>query len=41
MDGTEAELNGAEAILKNRRIQDWGVYGTMGTTYPYSGTGIF
>lgn len=42
MEGTQAELNGAEAILKNRRIQDWGVYGTMGasTTYPSTGMGI-
>ena len=32
MEGTQAEISGAEAILKNRRIQDWGVYGTMGTT---------
>ena len=33
MEGTQAEISGAEAILKNRRIQDWGVYGygTMGT----------
>lgn len=40
MEGTEAEISGAEAILKNRRIQDWGVYGTMGTTYPTTGMGI-
>lgn len=40
MEGTEAEINGAEAILKNRRIQDWGVHSTMGTTYPHAGTGI-
>lgn len=46
MEGTQAEISGAEAILKNRRIQDWGVYGTMGTTtypgttYPGTGTGI-
>lgn len=43
MEGTQAEISGAEAILKNRRIQDWGVYGTMGTTaYPgttYTGPG--
>ena len=37
MEGTEAEINGAEAILKNRRIQDWGVYGTMGAAYPATG----
>lgn len=41
MKGTQAELSGAEAILKNRRIQDWGIYGTMGnTTYPPTGMGI-
>ena len=40
MEGTEAEINGAEAILKNRRIQDWGVYGTMETSYPRTGMGI-
>ncbi|HHP7232954.1 MAG TPA: general stress protein [Xenococcaceae cyanobacterium] len=40
MEGTEAEINGAEAILKNRRIQDWGVYGTMPNTYPNTGMGI-
>lgn len=43
IEGTQAEISGAEAILKNRRIQDWGVYGTMGTTtYPgttHTGTG--
>ena len=40
MEGTQAELSGAEAILKNRRIQDWGVYGTMGSTYPNTGMGV-
>ena len=40
MEGTQAELNGAEAILKNRRIQDWGVYSAMGATYPGANTGI-
>ena len=41
MEGTQAEISGAEAILKNRRIQDWGVYNTMGTTYPgTAGRGI-
>ena len=46
MEGTQVEISGAEAILKNRRIQDWGVYGTMGTTahpgttYTGTGTGI-
>ena len=40
MEGTEAEINGAEAILKNRRIQDWGIYNTMGTAYPYPNTGM-
>ena len=40
MEGTQAEISGAEAILKNRRIQDWSVYNTMGTTYPNTGMGI-
>lgn len=41
VEGTPAEMNGAEAILQNRRIQDWGVYSMMGTSYPYTGgTGI-
>ena len=41
MEGTQAEIKGAEAILKNRRIQDWGVYGTgMPATYPNTGMGI-
>lgn len=41
LEGTPAEMNGAEAILQNRRIQDWGVYSMMGTGYPYTGgTGI-
>lgn len=41
MEGTQAEINGAEAILKNRRIQDWGVYGTgIPATYPNTGMGI-
>ncbi|MGF1588182.1 MAG: general stress protein [Pleurocapsa sp.] len=40
MEGTPAEINGAEAILKNRRIQDWSIYNTMGTTYPGTGMGI-
>ena len=40
MEGTQAEISGAEAILKNRRIQDWSVYNTMGATYPGTGTGI-
>ena len=39
MEGTQAEISGAEAILKNRRIQDWAIYNTMGTVYPHS-TGI-
>lgn len=39
VEGTPAELSGAEAILQNRRIQDWAVYNAMGTTHP--GTGIF
>ncbi len=26
VEGTEAEVNGAEAILKNRRIRNWAVY---------------
>lgn len=41
MEGTQAEISGAEAILKNRRIQDWGVYGTTmdNTTYPSTGLG--
>ena len=37
VEGTLAEMNGAEAILRNRRIQDWGVYSMMGTTYPHTG----
>lgn len=42
LEGTQAEINDAEGILRNRRIQDWSVYGTMGsnTTYPSTGTGI-
>ena len=40
MEGTQSEINGAEAILKNRRIQNWGVYGTLGNIYPGTGTGI-
>ena len=41
MEGTRAELNGAEAILQNRRIQDWGIYGLgMPTAYPNTGMGI-
>lgn len=41
MEGTQAEISGAEAILKNRRIQDWAMYNsTMGATYPGTGTGI-
>lgn len=40
MEGTQAEISGAEAILKNRRIQDWGIYGTMGNTYPPTSMGI-
>ena len=38
VEGTPAEMSGAEAILRNRQIQDWAMYSTMGTTYP--GTGI-
>ncbi|MGK7948472.1 MAG: general stress protein [Xenococcaceae cyanobacterium] len=37
MEGTQAEISGAEAILENRRIQDWGVYPYspgMSATYP-------
>lgn len=42
MEGTKAELNGAEAILQNRRIQNWGIYGTgMPSTYPNTGMGIY
>ena len=40
MEGTQAEISGAEAILKNRRILDWSVYNTMPTTYPNTGMGI-
>ncbi len=39
MEGTQAEISGAEAILKNRRIQDWGIYNTMGTIDPGTGMG--
>lgn len=39
VEGTQAEISGAEAILTNRRIQNWGVYGTMGDTY-LTGRGI-
>ncbi|HEY9768869.1 MAG TPA: general stress protein [Coleofasciculaceae cyanobacterium] len=41
MEGTQAEISGAEAILTNRRIQDWSIYNTMGGTYPNTGMGIF
>lgn len=37
MEGTRAELNGAEAILQNRRIQDWGIYGAGMMNYPNTG----
>ena len=37
VEGTQAEISGAEAILTNRRIQNWGVYGTMGNTNPTTG----
>ena len=41
MRGTQAEISGAEAILKNRRIQDWNIYAAgMPGTYPNTGTGI-
>lgn len=41
MEGTKAELSGAEAILQNRRIQNWGIYGVgMPSTYPNTGMGI-
>lgn len=40
VEGTPAEMNGAEAILQNRRIQDWGVYSMMGTSSYPGGTGI-
>ena len=41
MEGTQAEISGAEAILKNRRVRDWGVYGTTSNTaYPSTGMGI-
>ena len=40
MEGTQAEISGAEAILENRRIRDWSVYGTgMTATHPTMGTG--
>lgn len=37
LEGTEAEVKGAETILQNRLIQDWNVYYAP-TTYPYTGT---
>lgn len=41
MEGTQAEISGAEAILKNRRIQDWSMYyATGGVAYPGTGMGI-
>ena len=40
MEGTPAEISGAEAILQNRRIQDWAIYNAgMPTTYPNTGIG--
>lgn len=40
MEGTPAEISGAEAILQNRRIQDWAIYNAgMPTTYPNTGMG--
>ena len=40
MEGTSAEISGAEAILQNRRIQDWAIYNAgMTTTYPNTGMG--
>ena len=40
MEGTPAEISGAEAILQNRRIQDWAIYNAgMTTTYPNTGMG--
>lgn len=39
VEGTEAEINGAEAILTNRRIKDWSIYAAP-TYYPNTGRGI-
>ena len=40
MEGTQAEISGAEAILKNRRIEDWAIYSAgMPSTYPSTGIG--
>lgn len=39
VEGTEAEISGAEAILTNRRIQDWSIYAAP-TYYPNTGKGI-
>ncbi|MGV2827268.1 general stress protein [Myxosarcina sp. GI1(2024)] len=39
VEGTEAEINGAEAILTNRRIQDWSIYAAP-YYYPNTGRGI-
>ena len=40
MEGTQAEISGAEAILQNRRIQDWAIYTAgMPATYPNTGIG--
>ncbi|MGF1482443.1 MAG: general stress protein [Cyanophyceae cyanobacterium] len=32
LEGTDAEIRSAEAILNNRGIRDWGIYGTPGAT---------
>ena len=40
MEGTQAEISGAEAILQNRRIEDWAIYSAgMPGTYPNTGIG--
>lgn len=39
LEGTKAEVNGAEAVLQRRNILHWGVYGAP-MVHPTSGMGI-
>ena len=40
MEGSQAEISGAEAILQNRRIEDWAIYSAgRPATYPNTGIG--
>lgn len=39
VEGTEAEIRGAEAIIKDHGVHDWNIYNTPGTPIDNHGTG--